>query len=646
MADTNISIVPATADPATPAEYTKEDFLNSETPYAELFKLKDNKFKLQQALAIMRDKAGAVGVKNFLTLWKCYLEAHQQKAGGPDMDHITEFTGQPIELFSGKYACDDMGVALVDDYGFERVVCLHPIMPVRRLVNIDTGEERLELAFAKGSRWRSVTVEKAMLASTQRILDLAAFGVCVNSENAKDLSSYLFQMEQQNYDEIPEQKSTSRMGWIADHGFAPYTDNLTFDGNENYRRIFNAVGSKGDREAWLEAMRGVRAEHGAGRIFLAAAFASVLVDLCHTLPFFVHGWGTTETGKSVGIMIAASVWGNPKIGEFATTFNSTQVGQEATAAFLNSLPMCVDELQIQASAGLKDFDRMIYQLTEGVGKARGTKRGGLQRQNTWRNCFISNGERPIANSNSNGGAVNRIIEFEVIKDVAPDMPALCDTITQNYGHAGREFVEWLMQPGNDEKAVALQKKFYAALLTDDSTKKQAGAASVLLAADSLVTELFFQDGNGLSEEDLRALMTSKEAVDANARGLEYVNELVARNMLHFTPEGLDRVETWGKVSCEYVDIIKSVFDREMQNGGFNPTAFVSWANRRGLLRTDSGRTTKVCNIQGGSVRCISIKLDYKRETTPPTPGYYHTEEAYKPGETKPIWSRANKYYNG
>lgn len=644
MAD-NIISIQAAAPAANVTEYTKEDFLNGEAPYAELFKLKDNKFKLQQALAIMRDKAGAVGVKNFLTLWKCYLEAHQQQKGGSvAVDHITEFTGQPIELFAGKYTCDDMGVAIVDDYGFERVVCMHPIIPVRRLVNIDSGEERLELAFAKGSRWRSVTVEKAMLASTQRILDLAAFGVCVNSENAKELSSYLFAMEQQNYDDIPEQMSTSRLGWIQDHGFAPYTDNLTFDGNENYRRIFDAVGSKGDRQAWLEAMRGLRAERGAGRIFLAASFASVLVDLCHALPFFVHGWGTTGAGKSVGIMVAASVWGNPKIGEFATTFNSTQVGQEATAAFLNSLPMCVDELQIMASAGLKDFDKMIYQLTEGVGKARGTRRGGLQKQNTWRNCFITNGERPISNSNSNGGAVNRIIEFEVTKDVAPDMPALCDIITHNYGHAGQEFVEWLMVPENAERAVALQKQFYAELLDEDSTQKQAGAASVLLAADSLITELFFQDDNGLTVADLRAIMTTREAVDVNARGLDYLNELVARNMLHFTPENWDRVETWGKITGEYVDLVKSVFDREMQNAGFNPTAFVSWANRRGILRTDAGRTTKVCNIQGGSVRCISIKLDFQREATAPQ-GYYHTEEAYKPGETKPIWSKANQYYS-
>ena len=110
-------------------------------------------------------------------------------------------------------------------------------------------------------------------------------------------------------------------------------------------------------------------------------------------------------------MIAASVWACPKMGEFCTTFNSTLVGQEMTAAFLNSLPMCIDELQIQSSSGVRDFDRIIYQLTEGVGRTRGAKTGGLQRMNTWRNCIITNGEHPISNSSSGGGAVNRVIEF-------------------------------------------------------------------------------------------------------------------------------------------------------------------------------------------------------------------------------------------
>ena len=62
----------------------------------------------------------------------------------------------------------------------------------------------------------------------------------------------------------------------------------------------------------MDAMRKLRAEHGYGRLFLAASFASVVLEPCGLLPFFLHAWGGTETGKTVGLMIAASVWACPK----------------------------------------------------------------------------------------------------------------------------------------------------------------------------------------------------------------------------------------------------------------------------------------------------------------------------------------------
>ena len=82
------------------------------------------------------------------------------------------------------------------------------------------------------------------------------------------------------------------------------------------------------------------------RIMLAASFASALVEPCDCLPFFVHLWGGTESGKTVALMLAASVWASPLMGDYIRTFNSTAVAQELTAGFVNSLPLCYDELQI------------------------------------------------------------------------------------------------------------------------------------------------------------------------------------------------------------------------------------------------------------------------------------------------------------
>ena len=587
-------------------DYTVEQYLNTSEPYEFLYRYKDDKFMLRQLLQRMKAKAGAVGVKCFVSLFDAYCQMQAEK-NGVILQNSTQFEGQEIELFSGEYMCDNLGVAIQDKYGFENVICRHPIMPVRRLVNVDSGEERLQIAYRKGRMWRSLIAEKSTIASSNKILDLASNGVLVTSENAKALSKYLLEIEDLNYETLPEQKSVGRLGWVGG-GFSPYVENLVFDGENNFKNIFNAVKSNGSRDKWIDMMKLLRAEKTAGRLFLASSFASVLLEPCGLLPFFVHAWGGTETGKTVGLMIAASVWASPKMGEYITTFNSTLVGQEMTAAFLNSLPPCLDELQIQSSAGIKDFDRLIYQLTEGIGKTRGSKNGGLLKTNTWKCCFISNGEHPISNTNSGGGAVNRIIEFECAEKVYSDLVGICAVINQNYGFAGREFVEYLQQEGMIEKINSLQKEYYRELLKSDSTDKQAASASAILVADHIATELFFKDNNNLTVDDMAKIMTKKDEVNVNTRAYDYILELVARNPNKFKTNdfGDYQGEVWGKIESNSVYFIKSVFDREMQMAGFNSTAFLAWAKRRGILKTAEGRRTIVSRIAGTPTNCVCL----------------------------------------
>lgn len=598
-------------------EYTADDFYNSSDPYKFLYQYKDDKFLLGQMREKLKAQAAKVGVKGFVGLWNAYLETINQQRG-ISMDNATQFDGQEIELFSGQYVCDEYGVSMTDKYGYEQTVCRHPIMPVQRLVNIDSGEERLKLAYKKGRAWRTIIVEKSVIASSSSILQLASNGIMVNSENAKALSTYLLEMEQLNYELIPEQKSVGRLGWVGQHGFSPFVDDLVFDGETNFKHIFNAVKPEGSRNAWLYAMQDLRKEKSPGRLFLAASFASAILEPCGLLPFFLHAWGGTEVGKTVGLMIAASVWACPKMGEYISTFNSTLVGQEMTATFLNSLPLCMDELQIQSSAGIRDFDRIIYQLTEGVGRTRGAKTGGLQKMNTWRNCIITNGEHPISNANSGGGAVNRVIEFECDEKVYSDLVGICAVIQSNYGFAGREFVEYLQTDGAFERVNALQKEYYRALLRSDSTDKQAASASAILAADHIATELIFKDGNNLTVADLEKIMTKKKEVNVNYRALEFVYELVERNPNKFKSNdfGEYQGEVWGKQEVDCIYIIKSVFDREMSNAGFNATAFLAWAKRMRYIDADPGRKTKKARILGGAINTVCIRTDTNDENIP------------------------------
>ena len=592
--------------------YTRDDYLTTTKPFEYLYAHKDNKFELKQLLGVMSAQAQTVGIRNLAALFKAYMETVSGTTT-PGFNR-TDFTGQELELDCGSWNASDTGIYGTDKLGFEVVACYHPIMPVQRLVNVDTKVHKVMLAYRLGKRWETVIEDRSVVSDSRSVISLSKYGIMVNSETSKALVRYLADVEQLNYDLIPEVSSVGRLGWIDGYGFSPYEENLVFDGEETFRTRFESIQEKGSRQAWLDCVRAVRAGKTPGnvvaRIVLAASFASVLVKPCNCLPFFVHLWGGSETGKSLSLVLAASVWANPEIGVYIQTFNATEVGKELGAAFCNSLPLIIDELQL-VKDNRKDFDKMIYQLSEGVGRTRGQKQGGLQKTPTWRNCIITTGEFPIISANSGEGAVNRTIEVDCHDTKLFDEPKKTATsLYANYGFAGREFVEHLMEDGAIERIQKLQEAMQDALKTGDTMDKQTASAALILAADRLSEEWIFQDGILLQPEDISKYLVSKEAVNQNARALQYLYDFININQARFTPEAdTHQGEIWGDLDGDYAYIIRSKFDQILQDEGYNASAFLGWAKNSGnIICGKDGRPTIVKRINGRPCRLVCLKM--------------------------------------
>lgn len=588
-------------------EWSLYDFETTE-PFEWLCDYLNNKFIFLQLKEQARKRAQAVGFKNFATLLNAYIETKVRESR-IELERTTQFEGQPVELYCGSYDCNTNGVSYYGTKGEPIIVCRHPILPASRLVNIDTGEMRLEMAFERGGRWRNIIIDRGTLASQQKILDLSKLGVAVDSENAKELVKYITFIESQNYDKLGETNSVGRLGWIEGQGFSPYVEGLRFDGDLTFSHMFEAVKACGDVGEWIDTACKARKHSLIARIILAASFASALVEPLGCLPFFVHVWGGTEAGKTVGLMLGASVWANPALGEYIKTFNSTSVGLEMAAGFCNSLPLCLDELQIVKERG--NFDKTIYMLAEGIGKGRGAKNGGLQRTMTWKNCILTTGEMPISNTESGGGAVNRIIEIDCKEEkLFRDPRAVANSVRSNYGWAGHFFVTYLQKSENLEKAKELYQGFYAELTKGESTEKQAMAAALILTADALTADTVYHDGLRIAPGDIAKYLTSRHEVDVNARALNWIFDFVATNSNRF--DGAEASgEIWGEVCGKYIYIIKSVFDEKMKAAGFNPQSFLSWAMQRGILATSNdgrNRTTKKKRVKGTNIASWCVCL--------------------------------------
>ena len=601
--------------------YELQDFY-TDKPYAELYAQKDNKFLQQIMVQKMRDLAVSLGFKGFMASWKSYLQAQKNTASVDDVGMDTMFENQPVQLQCGAYNCVDR-VTRVNEYGMEVEVISHPIMPVKRVTNIETLDAKLEIAFCRGKKeaWKYVTVPRDTLASAQKIISLANQDIGVNSENAKEVVRFLSLLESKNYDDLPQQNAVSHMGWLPDGRFMPYVDDIVYDGGEGpeFDRIYRELKPTGDEEVWMDIAKQVRSGASVpARIVLAAGFAAPLVQLLDSQSFFVHIWGEKGCGKSVGLMLAASIWGNPDIGGgLAKTFSGTKVSFELQSAFCCNIPVLLDELQV-INDNRKNFDEIIYMLCEGASKGRGAKYGGLQLQKRWRTTIITTGETPIIQSNSGGGATVRTIEvnFKDLPLFGDDQTArkFAGLLKRNYGFAGKRFVQSLYKPEVIKALQVLQNKYYNEL-TGNIDGKQVLSASILLAADALATKAIFKDKKNLTADELKEFLVTKDESDVNRRCYEFILNWIDMNPRRFDSADSNNGESWGVIENDIAYINKTVFENALRNNGYSMKPFLNWAKLHRILefedhgQGDERRLTVRKTLPGGRARCVAIYIN-------------------------------------
>lgn len=599
-------------------EYTAEDFLTP-APYEQLYSYVASPFIFQAETLKMAERAKEVRFSGFKDMLRKYIDAQSAAKRRNLVPNQTEFDGQEIELNCGTWDSLDYGIFRDTPNGGRECACAHPIMPVERLVNIDTGEVKLKLAYkrsGKAKKWNTTIVDKSTISTARTITGLASQGISVTSTSASILVDYLNDMENLNYDIIPERQSIGRLGYIQGEGFSPYVDGLVFDGDASFRGLYQSVQPHGSEVVWYQTALECRKMSVTARIMLAASFASPLLSVVGSLPFFVHLWGVDSgTGKTVALMLAASVWGNPAVGSYTQTFNGTQVGQERTAAFLNHLPYCLDELQLtKDSRGKSSFD--VYQLAQGVGRSRGKRTGGVEITPTWDCCFLTTGESPLTTISAGAGAVNRVIDIECTAGAAviTDGHRISGALKQNYGFAGRLFIERLYESEETQQKIReIYQENFRALCAGDSTEKQAMAAAAIITADLCATAWIFKDDSALTVSDIQEFLASREAVSAGRRAYEWISDWVSSNVNRFMGgESPPTGEVYGAIEPGKAFIIRGVFNNAVQNAGFSVAATLSYMRSNKLIETRGRAYTKPKKINGIPVECVVMALQLKQ----------------------------------
>ncbi|MBQ7574011.1 MAG: DUF927 domain-containing protein [Clostridia bacterium] len=322
-------------------------------------------------------------------------------------------------------------------------VCPSPVVITKRFKNIDFGSEKVELSFYRDNMWTRIVATRSSAFNKSSIINCADRGLPVASKNSSDIVDYLYDYENVNVKNIPLMNSTERLGWLNSTTFFPYTakKDICFETDfEDSNEIHRSLAEHGNFGIWLENAAKLK-DNPYGRFMLASSFASVLLEPLSHRVFFVNIWHDTTSGKSAACKMAVSVWGDPL--KLMGSFNATAVGLERKADTLRNILYGLDERQLANESRLP-MAQIVYGLSNGFGRIRGNKEGGVQSMTNWRLIVLSTAEEPLLSDDSHDGMSTRVMEIHGVPVNDKSFAAqLHNTSEKNYGFAGRRFVERL-----------------------------------------------------------------------------------------------------------------------------------------------------------------------------------------------------------
>lgn len=292
------------------------------------------------------------------------------------------------------------------------------------------------------------------------------------------------------------------------------------------------------------------------------------------------------------------------------------------------LELCVDisvckpgQLEIILIDGAERLDKesreRLYakckaKLAQGVGRTRGNRAGGVDLTPTWRNCILTTGESPLTGTASGAGAVNRVIDIECKSSqaVIKDGMRISNSVKRNFGFVGRKFVDQLYQPGVVDQVSERYRELFRTLSDRDTTEKQAMAAASIILADELACQWIFSGTQQpLTIEQISEFLASKAAVSAGDRGYKYLCDWVTQNSNKLCGRSENpNIDVLGALEPGRAYIIRSVFERILQDAGYSTAAMISYLKQESLIETRGRANTKGKRINGIPTECFCLRL--------------------------------------
>lgn len=445
--------------------------------------------------------------------------------------------------------------------------------------------------------------------------DTIGYQFPANSENARSLVRWLAAFEEAN--ELPEVESVSKLGWYGEQ-YVP-VDNILVDADAGCADFIGAYQAKGELSVWKDHAAKARINPYA-RFLMAAACVAPLMKFAEIRSFLVLLWESSRQGKSAAMNIAASIWGNPT--ECLMQLNSTPVFIERLATFHNTATIYLDEKQ--SAQNPKNLEFFCYLIANGRGKGRGNKLG-IQQTAKWRTVAILTGEEPLTNSSSLAGVKTRILEVRGKPfDNESDSRNVYTWAAQNYGHAGKIFIEKVKETSKEELRSDLEEirrqlieEFPEIIGSHIDALAAIGLADLLLSKSvfATMTEIQKPEYQAFIEAETAKMLTviadgletASEVSDAN-RAEDFIESFIAQNNSKLQKDANGQI---GEERDGILFLLTDVLDKALKEAGFSYSKARSELRDAGYFKTfiqnKKPMATTKRRFNGGEPRMYGIR---------------------------------------
>ncbi len=342
-------------------------------------------------------------------------------------------------------------------------------------------------------------------------------------------------------------------------------------------------------------------------VLLLTSLSTILIEPLNLKPITLMLLGNSNAGKTTAALLATSLF-YPSYDILLTT-NNTKVALELTMKSLSDLPILIDEGAIKGTLNLEE---MVFMISSGKGRGRGTKNLKVNVSDIRSNVFYTSETTDIVELRRTG-AFKRILVFTIEK--FSDLTKNIDTkqayqILQSNG-AGLYFIDFLKQN------IASIKDEFEKEKTNFKYYDLVYIESLLKAGLILIEKYFNKRFDNLRQKIDEVLKQSYETfiTKQTSKVDELIEKIYALSTQHFFIKKEDTIlippksEMYGLLDYNKIHITKKGLEEISKQIGVETSILIKELKVKNMLEKNKRYVNRIYITKSLKPYCYTILLD-------------------------------------